>query len=230
LQSDDDVNVSSCKPFNLPKENVQVANKNNDSERMSSFAVTPASDLKNDSLAEYRPSSMISAGSLQTLENEFNKFDGAESMPPPPPPPLMPPPKRKSGQSNTLQKAKAEGRDLSITYQPPSAERFHAPQNTSLPPPPPPSLPPEIIKVDTSNESIKDNLGSILAKRKAAATLIQKVSRRWIHGQLIFSVSEILEVVTFDLSFFVITVQLNLCYDQIQFHRLDCINSIRKHS
>jgi len=117
----------------------------------------------------------------------------------------MPPPKKKSGQSYNLPKTMAEGRDLSVTCQPllippkPSAERFHAPQSTPIPPPPPPSLPPEIIKVDTSNESVKINLGSILAKRKAAATLIQKVSRRWIHGQFYLCVSAILEDVNLSL-------------------------------
>jgi hypothetical protein len=216
LQSDGNVKISACKPSNLYSENISASNnKTNSSELTSLLVVTSSFDFNNDlsaknvncvkdNLASFTTPSAV-VGIPKAVDNQINISDGVESMPPPPPPPSMPPPKKKSGQSYNLPKTMAEGRDLSVTCQPllippkPSAERFHAPQSTPIPPPPPPSLPPEIIKVDTSNESVKINLGSILAKRKAAATLIQKVSRRWIHGQFYLCVSAILEDVNLSL-------------------------------
>jgi hypothetical protein len=142
-------------------------------------------------------SAAIGADYPNSPENEVYFIDEVKNMAPPPPPSL-PPPKRKTGLSKSSHKMMAEGHDLSIGSQPfalppkPSSEQSNSTKITPLPPPPPPpSLPPEIVKVESSKESVKINLGAILAKRKAAATLIQKVARKWIYGSLSFHVSAI---------------------------------------
>ena len=124
---------------------------------------------------------------LPKLPETVTDYDSIKANPPPPPPSLPPP--SKSTKSQHIATAKSN-----VDFQPylPSKtanDLSHATLKVAPPPPPPPSLPPIKMKVDSSKESVKYNLGSILAKRKTAATSIQTVARIWIYRQLLLYVS-----------------------------------------